>query len=117
MLLASSRGAAVEQIIGDAEIAAPDLCNAEVVHAFRRMEAAGLVGGERATAAIALLVDAPIERLATSHLVGAIWALRHNLSPYDATYVALARGLDCPLVTTDARLARAPGNEIEIIAI
>ena len=35
--------------------------------------------------------------------------LRANVSAYDATYVALAEHLDCPLVTGDARLANAPG--------
>ena len=36
------------------------------------------------------------------------WELRTNLSAYDALYVALAEQLDAPLVTADARLARAP---------
>ncbi|WP_124248178.1 hypothetical protein [Gordonia sp. X0973] len=36
--------------------------------------------------------------------------LRHNLSADDAAYVALAEALGATsLVTTDARLARAPG--------
>ncbi len=38
-----------------------------------------------------------------------IWELKDNLSAYDAAYVALAETLNAPLVTTDARLARAPG--------
>ena len=37
------------------------------------------------------------------------WELRTNLSAYDALYVALAERLDAPLLTADARLARAPG--------
>ena len=37
------------------------------------------------------------------------YELRSNLTPYDATYVALAEGLSCALVSADARLARAPG--------
>lgn len=36
-----------------------------------------------------------------------MWELRHNLSAYDAGYVALAEALDCGLVTGDARLTRA----------
>lgn len=36
------------------------------------------------------------------------WALRHNVSFYDALYVALAAHLDAVLVTADAKLAPAP---------
>lgn len=38
-----------------------------------------------------------------------VWALRENVTPYDALYVALAGALECVLVTTDAQLGRAPG--------
>jgi predicted nucleic acid-binding protein len=37
------------------------------------------------------------------------WELRHNLSTYDASYVALAETIDATLVTLDTRLAKAPG--------
>jgi predicted nucleic acid-binding protein len=40
-------------------------------------------------------------------LLAAVWEIRHNVSPYDAPYVALARRNDIPLVTFDERLARA----------
>ena len=42
------------------------------------------------------------------------WELRNNLTPYDAVYVALAEVLDATLVTTDARIARAPGLRAEV---
>ena len=45
-----------------------------------------------------------------------VWALRENLTSYDAWYVALAEVLDCPLVTLDRRLSRASGPVCEIIA-
>jgi predicted nucleic acid-binding protein len=44
------------------------------------------------------------------------WDLRHNLTPYDAAYVALAELLDATLLTTDLRLARASGIRCEIEA-
>ena len=47
-----------------------------------------------------------------------IWALRENLTSYDAAYVALAEGLKAPLLTLDKRLASAPGHRarIELVA-
>ncbi|MEO7374697.1 MAG: type II toxin-antitoxin system VapC family toxin [Terrimesophilobacter sp.] len=42
-------------------------------------------------------------------LADAVWRHGHNLSSYDAAYVALAERLGAPLITGDARLARAPG--------
>ena len=51
----------------------------------------------------------PVERVHTTPLLHDIWSLRDNLTAYDASYVALARGLDCPLVTADAGIAAAPG--------
>ena len=44
-----------------------------------------------------------------------VWALRSNLTSYDAWYVALAEALDCPLVTLDRKLSRAPGPTCDII--
>ena len=44
-----------------------------------------------------------------------IWALRGNLTGYDAWYVALAEALDCPMVTLDRRLSRANGPTCDII--
>jgi predicted nucleic acid-binding protein len=42
-------------------------------------------------------------------------ALRHNRSAYDATYVALAEiSAETALLTTDARLDRAPGIKCTI---
>lgn len=39
-----------------------------------------------------------------------MWELRHNLSAYDATYVALAEATGATaLLTTDSRLLGAPG--------
>ncbi len=37
------------------------------------------------------------------------WELRHNVTVYDAAYVALAELLEVELVTADGHLASAPG--------
>lgn len=46
-----------------------------------------------------------------------IWELRENVSAYDAAYVALAEIIECPLVTADARLSRAPGLRCTITVL
>ena len=62
-------------------------------------------------------MDADIERFPIAPLVLDAWALRHNVSAYDAFYVALARSLSCPLVTCDRALARAPGLGITVTVV
>lgn len=51
----------------------------------------------------------PLQDWPLDGLHARVWSLRHNVSPYDAWYVALAESLEVPLATCDARLARANG--------
>jgi predicted nucleic acid-binding protein len=46
-----------------------------------------------------------------------IWALRHNLTAYDAAYVALAEALQATLVTRDTRLAASLGHWANIALV
>ena len=43
-----------------------------------------------------------------------MWALRKNITAYDAGYVALAESLDLPLITRDRRLSRSSGHAARI---
>ena len=71
--------------------------------------AAGLVEPDVAAGALRALGLLVAERYPHGPLATAAWGLRHNLTYYDALYVALAARLGHPLLTADARLARAPG--------
>lgn len=55
-----------------------------------------------------------IERSPHLPLLARCWELRHNLTVYDASYVALAELLGAPLLTGDARLAAAPGIRCDV---
>lgn len=43
-----------------------------------------------------------------------MWALRQNITAYDAGYVALAESLGVPLLTRDWRLAHSSGHAATI---
>ena len=99
--------AAATRISGE-ELHAPHVIDLEVNSALRRLEAAGQVGARDGGRMLRALGRADIHRHAHPPLLSRIWALRGNISPYDAAYVTLADVLDAPLVTTDRRLAEAP---------
>ena len=85
----------------------PELIDPEVLHALRRHLAAGDVTEREATSAVSDFLEMPLVRYPHRPFVARAWALRGQLTPYDALYVALAEALDATLVTTDRRLARA----------
>lgn len=105
------------QRLSDCRLFAPELVNVEVTSAIRRARRAGRIGAERAVHALADLAFLPLSRVSHTLLIGRVWDLRDNLTPYDAVYVALAELLDAPLFTRDARLARAPGIRCEVVVL
>lgn len=84
---------------------APHLLDTEVLHALRGLLLAHKVSVDRAEHARQLFRQTRITRYAASSVAERVWSLRHNLTAYDATYVALAEALQCPLVTRDEKLA------------
>lgn len=56
-----------------------------------------------------------MELVAYAVLAERVWALRPNVTAYDACYVALAESLGCPLATLDHRLSLAPGCRCEFL--
>lgn len=97
------------EALGDEELAAPHLVDSEVTHVLRRLAHQGTLTDDEATAAMDGFVRLSLTRFPADWLRGRMWALRHNLSAYDATYVALAEMLSATsLLTTDSRLAAAP---------
>jgi len=91
------------------DLAAPELIDLEVASVLRRQLAARRLNVRRASLALDDLLELPIQRAPHRPLLRRAWELRGDMSVYDAAYVALAEVLEAPLVTADARLARAPG--------
>jgi len=103
-------GAAARSRIRGEDLAAPEIIDLEVVSVWRRT----LVDDRRAALALADLSDIPLRRAPHLPLVPRCWELRHNLTPYDASYVALAEVLEVALLTADRRLACAPGIHCDV---
>jgi len=103
----------------DETLLAPHLIDLEVLSAWRRLVARGLLTEERAGQAIADLHDLRLTRAQHGPLITRCWSLRHNLSIYDAAYIALAEVTATTLLTADARLAAAPGivGEVELLSL
>ena len=104
----------VDRLAVDGDLHAPHLLDVELLHALRRLVKGGQLSDDRAADARSDFADLPIVRYDHIALADRSWALRHDLTAYDATFVALAELLDLPLVTCDARLAHAPGHHAAI---
>ncbi|WP_116246524.1 type II toxin-antitoxin system VapC family toxin [Nocardiopsis sp. FIRDI 009] len=113
-----SSNAARRVLGGDSEWYAPSHQPVEFLNSLR-----GLVLGRKVSVGGAEAARKLYGLQAIVHvdLVGGvadrIWALRSDLTSYDAAYVAVAEALDCALVTGDARLAAAPGLRCEVRVI
>ena len=109
LLLGTQQGRSVAESIADPRIAlhAPHLIDVEVTQALRRYVREGELDVASATAALDDLRALDIERHGHEPLLDRVWALRDNLTAYDAVYVALAEALDATLLTCDGKLARS----------
>jgi predicted nucleic acid-binding protein len=96
---------------------APELIDAELLSVLRRLVLADKLQEAHALQALAAANQLGLRRHPSRSLWPRAWELRSNLSAYDALYVALAEQLDAPLLTADARLARAPGLRCAVQAI
>jgi predicted nucleic acid-binding protein len=116
VLLATGAGARVSARLfrGEETLHAPHLLDLEIVHVLRRGCLIGQLRSDRAAEALADLSDLRLVRHPHEPCVPRIWALRHNLTAYDAAYVSLAEALESPLVTRDPRMASAHGHRAKI---
>jgi predicted nucleic acid-binding protein len=100
----------IDRIRDDGDLHAPHLIDVEFQHGLRRLVLSGAISEDRASDARLDFADLTIVRYPHVSLADRMWELRHNITAYDAAFIALAETLEVPLVTCDARLARAPGH-------
>lgn len=113
----------VDIVLGDDQLAhriagrqvhVPVTVDVELVHALRRHWLAGTLDASRAQTAIALFGARKLARHPVAPFAQRIWALRQNVTAYDAAYVALAEALNVPLITRDRGLSRSSGHTATI---
>ncbi len=102
-------GVWAEGVIADGHLCAPHLVLVETTNVLRRLERAGELSRLEATAAHRDLLRLPIDLLPFEPFAERVWELRHDVTCYDAWYIAIAEALQLPLATLDRRLARASG--------
>jgi predicted nucleic acid-binding protein len=102
-----------ERLVDEALIA-PDLLPIEVASALRGLNRGGLLSDDRLDRAASDLPRLRLELYASLPLVPRVLDLRHNLSAYDAAYVALAEVTRSALLTLDRRLARTAAKHCEV---
>lgn len=99
----------------DSDVHAPHLLDVEVVGTLRKLVLARALPEKRARDALAALADLQVTRYPHLGFVERIWGLRRNVTASDAAFVALAEALNATLVTTDRRLAQAPGIRARVL--
>lgn len=95
-------------------VCAPEIIDLEVANAWRQELLIGCISEDRSRLGLDDLASLSLIRMPHQPLLQRIWELRHNLTPYDAAYVALAESLEARLLTSDGKLARAPTPRCEI---
>jgi predicted nucleic acid-binding protein len=102
------------RLAADEDQAAPHVIDVEVFSVIRRELRLGRLDQTAADQAVQDLETWPGERFGHRLLLARAWELRDTVRGWDAMYVALAEMLDSSLLTTDARLAAAPGPSCPI---
>jgi len=108
------RGAGARSLLAEPDLLAPCLIDLEVAQDFRRI---GLVINADMTETLHRYRSLSIRRFEHLPLLPRIWELRHDLTAYDAAYVALAEATGAPLITLDRRIANAPGHRAKTILV
>lgn len=104
-----------ERVLANGSLHAPDLALVKATNILRRLERPRQIYTPEANAAQEDLMQLDMQLLGFNPFAGRIWELRHNITSYDAWYVAAAEALDLPLATLDERLSKASGPDCQFL--
>lgn len=111
------RNGEVRRTMSSESLHAPHLIDSEVMNGLRRRVLNGDLAADAGWDVVDVWRQLAIARYAVVGLSERMWELRDNVTAYDASYVALAEALGCPLLTADARLAAAPGVRCAVTVV
>lgn len=109
-VLETNIGSRVATLIANARLIAPEIIDAEVLSALRRKMQRGEISEAEALDALDKLEGMIIERISSRTFMRKALELRHNITAYDALYVAIAQERGATLLTYDGPLTRAPAS-------
>ncbi len=104
-----------EGVLAAGSLHAPELARVEATNILRRLERAKEITTAEANGAYEDLMQLNLELFAFHPFADRVWELRHNVTSYDAWYVAIAEALRLPLATLDTRLAKAKGPNCDFL--
>ncbi len=104
-----------ESMVTEGTLVAPESVLVEASNILLRLERSGEISRLEANSAHRDLLRLDLELFPFAPFAERVWALRSNLTAYDAWYVALAEALGCALATLDRKLGRATGSVCEIV--
>ena len=104
-----------ENVLAAGSLNAPELARAEATNILRRLERAKLITTPEANGAQDDLMQLDLDLFSFEPFADRIWELRHNVTCYDAWYVAIAEALGLRLATLDKALSKSKGVACEFL--
>jgi predicted nucleic acid-binding protein len=115
MVLGRESDALADLLERDGHWVVPEHFSIEALNALRGGFLGGKVDDLGLARAVRSLADAQLDVWPTAPLIPRIVQLVRNATAYDAAYIALAEDLHCPIVASDAKLARIPGIRCRVV--
>ena len=116
-LLNTPSGQQVAELIEVVPPVAPEILDAEVLSALRSAVMRDVIDEAQALTALEDLAYWPVERVSHRFLIQSAWQFRHNVTAYDALYIALGHQQRATLLTADSALANAPASVLGVAVL